>query len=798
MTVYDTLNAIKTQLDMLLSRAGSTRLPANVYMLDLPGEAELKEFCRLYDAEKRVKFMSASEGCAHDALPERGTLLVKIRALVSGNEAPDNDTSQMVVLTRLDRAWLMNHGNKCFQQELTEWLDPNNSGNAALPARLVVVIVTLGCARHATLRDRRFNDRGQLLQLNGAPDPLPTLSLAPNDDEATNLPHGLELLFQERLDEGKHNLEPLRCVASRHTCAEFAEALIPLRPALDFFQRLCECVPGFDSAVQHDYGTPEQWQQLYSDVTANGSWDAFVKAKFGNATDAKSLFLSHWHTAMTNEQRWQLFIALRLATRPAGALSLALAHAISPDELERRIVTGCGRQHDDYQQICNALTIEQRNRHVTVLTNNLDLDDPTALRQLSDRTDQERLAIVTLLNRHHYDLPRLQRELPAVAKNLAYYIGVGSAPGGEEVLRDYFEEYRLCKLRNTISHRLRELLPLAAMATNKLPLRGQYIAIMAGDSTPMPLVYFVDALGAEFVPFVLAECHERGLFCEVEFAKAKLPTITSVNKPELLELLGQRGLEVPENHQVPDLDQVKHKGKDVDYASTKFPVYLFKELHLLEGLLSRIANELEPGGVCYVVSDHGATRMPTLAQEPEVTKLPGSGGKHCGRCAPKAAGDGVWSPEEGIVSSDIGDGPEWWCLTTWGKIKGGRPSAVEAHGGATPEELVVPIFTITKPAKQLVVKVSPEVLEVKNLRRPHATVDVTVKGYKGTFQLRHADKLYAPDNDNPGSFDLSEAVKTLPALPATLPLTLIDQNGKPLATFDLKVLKKVADNDMGI
>ena len=63
-------------------------------------------------------------------------------------------------------------------------------------------------------------------------------------------------------------------------------------------------------------------------------------------------------------------------------------------------------------------------------------------------------------------------------------------------------------------------------------------------------------------------------------------------------------------------------------------------------------------------------------------------GIHSGRCCPEAE-----------ISSKPDNATEengYWCLANYDRFKGGRITGVEVHGGATLEEVCVPIITITK------------------------------------------------------------------------------------------------------
>lgn len=58
-------------------------------------------------------------------------------------------------------------------------------------------------------------------------------------------------------------------------------------------------------------------------------------------------------------------------------------------------------------------------------------------------------------------------------------------------------------------------------------------------------LYFVDAMGAEYLSFIQSVCHELEIICKITVASCELPSITSKNKEflELSHIFGQRLLE---------------------------------------------------------------------------------------------------------------------------------------------------------------------------------------------------------------------------------------------------------------
>ena len=62
-------------------------------------------------------------------------------------------------------------------------------------------------------------------------------------------------------------------------------------------------------------------------------------------------------------------------------------------------------------------------------------------------------------------------------------------------------------------------------------------------------------------------------------------------------------------------------------------------------------------------------------------------GEHSGRCCPKNEIDE--KPDFAIEEND------YWILANYDRFRGGRKSDVEVHGGASLEEVLIPIIEIT-------------------------------------------------------------------------------------------------------
>ena len=76
-----------------------------------------------------------------------------------------------------------------------------------------------------------------------------------------------------------------------------------------------------------------------------------------------------------------------------------------------------------------------------------------------------------------------------------------------------------------------------------------------------------------------------------------------------------------------------------------------------------------------------------------------SAGKHSGRCCPKSEID--------VRPDSAADADDFWALANYDRFKGSRKANVEVHGGATLEEVVVPIIEITYLSSSIEVKLMP-------------------------------------------------------------------------------------------
>jgi len=295
---------------------------------------------------------------------------------------------------------------------------------------------------------------------------------------------------------------------------------------------------------------------------------------------------------------------------------------------------------------------------------------------LTDNTMLERKAIIECLDGvDTIPLNELTRRYPALADYLRDFVFQ------DEHLTEYFKQYKRQKVTNRIEAGFFEIVRENARTRkyNLLPTRDGVIDQLDKKNTTL---YFVDAMGVEFLGFIQARCAELGLRLDVKITRANLPSLTRLNKQFYDDWAGKKF------NDDRMLDKVKHHGAEgFDYQQTKLPVHLVRELEIIHDVLKQAKVELlsRNSRKAIITSDHGTSRLAVVNGQ-ELKYEVDMKGAHSGRCCAECTVEGLDSvtPENG-----------WLVLADYGRFKGGRKAAVEVHGGATNEEVIVPVIELT-------------------------------------------------------------------------------------------------------
>ena len=314
--------------------------------------------------------------------------------------------------------------------------------------------------------------------------------------------------------------------------------------------------------------------------------------------------------------------------------------------------------------------------------------------KLTDRTKAEREEIIAWLSKNSM-ISELDSIYPVLAAYLKKY--VFKCTELADLLTEYFEAYKRQKLFNELEPGFLEKVDELALSRkfNRLPTRNEIMDRVDQSDT---FLYWLDALGVEYLGLIEELIQKRGLAVQVKIARAELPTITAINRDFFDAWQGDK-------EKNGELDDTKHRDKGgYNFTDNELPIHLAKELDIITAMIDKAATQLALRHYkrFLIVSDHGASRLAVLRRKEEKYDTDTTG-EHSGRyCKLFQPYDLPFAAEEN----------EYLVLADYGRFKGSRASNVEVHGGASLEEVVVPVIELSLKDRSVTVKLAQEVVTV--------------------------------------------------------------------------------------
>ena len=244
--------------------------------------------------------------------------------------------------------------------------------------------------------------------------------------------------------------------------------------------------------------------------------------------------------------------------------------------------------------------------------------------------------------------------------------------------------------------------------------------------------YFLDALGVEYLGYIQSKCNDYGLSLNIMYGRCELPSLTCFNK-DFVEVCQNKCCPITD---IKDLDEIKHHGEDnFDFEKTKTPIYLIKELEIIESVLQQIKVSLlnNKYNKAVLVSDHGASRLAVLHETENIWEME-TKGVHSGRCCPK--NEINEKPDFAIEESD------YWILANYDRFKGSRKANVEVHGGATLEEVTIPIIEITRKSEIVEAFIIDEYKRITLAAKEIPIIRIYVGVISNNISLKVNEKIY--------------------------------------------------------
>ena len=459
----------------------------------------------------------------------------------------------------------------------------------------------------------------------------------------------------------------------------------PLQVLQNRFMELCSFTYKEQDAVY--------WNYLLKLSQGKKSLKAIIIDHFGN-NSSYEYALQEWNQ-YDDKKQWLLFIAMKVFPDTKNVIvKNMITSAGSHMSVQRAIIREIlNYSHNDlkFKDIYSQWKSLRFRLNIPIeevgdYCEYIDQKGKNALYYITDLTKLEKEKAIKLIGKYQSELSDeelfsiLEQNFPDFFDYLSPFFF------NNALLDNYFAKYNCQKLRNTIYPEFEELVEKEAIEQDvvELPSRAE---IVSGLNKEGSVLFFVDALGVEFLNYILKKCSSKGLFAEPRVARCNLPSITEYNKEFLVDFQAA-GAEIVDN--IKRIDEDKHKAiGDYNFEKTHYPIHLIDELDAIDQVLTNVNSKLLTNKFkqAFIVSDHGASRLAVIRER----KLPiesNRTGNHGGRVC-----------EENELTKNIPHAiheKQFCIMAGYELFDGSRPASVETHGGATIEEMVVPIIRITR------------------------------------------------------------------------------------------------------
>jgi hypothetical protein len=258
---------------------------------------------------------------------------------------------------------------------------------------------------------------------------------------------------------------------------------------------------------------------------------------------------------------------------------------------------------------------------------------------------------------------------------------------GDVALEEYFRIYRELKMVGCVTPEFYERAQMVVPPTS-LQSRDTMVQRYASDNGCALLV--VDAMGAEWLPMLVALARERNLGVDsIAVGDVHLPTATRFNKihwPDVARRL-------PE---IKRFDNIVHNGVEAHEARSA-EENLAAALDVIGGdVLPRVADGLVRYERVLVTADHGSSRLAVLSWqvEPKLAKtLACEAGSEIADWRYRESAVQAGCPPELVETLD----GRYWVVCGYNRLpKKGGGQSFELHGGAALEERLVPVVVFSR------------------------------------------------------------------------------------------------------
>lgn len=267
--------------------------------------------------------------------------------------------------------------------------------------------------------------------------------------------------------------------------------------------------------------------------------------------------------------------------------------------------------------------------------------------------------------------------------DMYYYLdtSIGTTDPHQKWILKYFDDYKKAKIQDNYTKDIADMVEeYNGDTTRFLKWKNLFktVPTCLSNRSDIDMYYWIDGLGVDWIPFIahlIENTTSTPVYLnETQIACSALPTVTDVNRPILEKLVKDGKLQ-----KCGDIDKLAHQPNE------NYVTGIVQEIEAVRAAVTHVINRYA-GKKVAIVSDHG---LSYLSHTQQGLNLAGVESHHFGRYA-TAKGE-VTKDKNYYVLED----KKTLCALNHQSLCAKIPSNAGAHGGCTPEEVLVPILILS-------------------------------------------------------------------------------------------------------
>lgn len=464
------------------------------------------------------------------------------------------------------------------------------------------------------------------------------------------------------------------------------------------FEYIKDALVDENAKLSKQLGTDEQWTSLIPFVSSKITMDEVIPRALNMLFFDPKPVIGNWNTLSDNE-RWVFFLWYKLGLNKSNdyisfAVECSVNYRDLLSSLECAIIDCQDNTNFDDWVLQREEILKKAGYHAPSRTfiEKFDqiVDTRIKLKILTGSTHEERTKILELIS-HALNEGKTINDFKTLLQekypDLLLYLKPSMYLSGE--LGKYMAAYKSGKIADTFSLQLSDT--AGQIDCLEFDARGSILFSLKKNITSPYFLWF-DGLGIEWIDMLLEKIKRINplvSLSKVSIGTAVLPTITKVN-------MDKADPETISEKKIDDLDTLSHiKDKsDCNYFSI-----IAKQFEVIETIARRIVDTIKahPDMEVIVTADHGMSRMAakgfhlTQGVNPPSKAEVFNHGRYCVISSETATLNVSNTKKDGNIVA--------FCTHNHFTFPGYAPG--EVHGGASPEELLVPILHFAKVNKHV-------------------------------------------------------------------------------------------------